>query len=301
MNGYKDYTKEFSKENKILPNNYENKIICGDSLEKMKEMPDNCIDLIFTSPPYNFGMGYDTHDDKVNWKKYFSNLWKIFDECIRVLKYGGRIIVNTQPLFSEYIPSHHIISSGFMERGLIWKAEILWEKNNRNCAYTAWGSWKSPSSPYFKYTWEFLEVFCKGDLKHMGKKEDADITENEFKTWVDAKWSIAPERNMKNYGHPAMFPVELAYRSIKLFSFKNDVILDPFNGVGTTTFTASKTNRRYVGFDISQSYCDIAIKRIKEEEIKNYSSILDKKLSEKENNTKIKEKKSNANLEDLFY
>ena len=177
-NGYKEFTKEFSKKNNQLPNEFIDKIICGDSLEVLRKLPDNCVDLVFTSPPYNFNMDYDEHNDNTNWNEYFEMLFNIFKECIRVLKHGGRIIVNIQPFFSEYIPSHHVISNFFLNEGLIWKCEILWEKNHRNCAYTAWGSWKSPSSPYFKYTWEFLEVFCKGELKHEGDSKMIDITGN---------------------------------------------------------------------------------------------------------------------------
>jgi DNA modification methylase len=180
------------------------------------------------------------------------------------LKYGGRIIVNIQPLFSDYIPSHHIISKYFMDRKLIWKGEILWEKNNYNCKYTAWGSWKSPSNPYLKYTWEFLEVFSKGDLKKEGKKENIDIDGEEFKKWVVAKWSISPERKMDVYDHPAMFPEELVERVFKLFSYEGDIILDPFNGVGTTSAVAKRLNRNYIGIDISEKYCNVAEKRLKE-------------------------------------
>ncbi len=254
----------FSIKNNDIPKAYENKIICGDSLNILKKIPDNCIDLVFTSPPYNFGLDYSDNADDHHWEKYFERLFAIFDETIRVLKYGGRIIINIQPLFSDYIPSHHIISNYFLNKKMIWKGEILWEKNNYNCKYTAWGSWKSPSSPYLKYTWEYLEIFSKGDLKHPGKKENIDITAEEFKKFVIAKWSIAPERKMKNYGHPAMFPENLVYRALKLFSFKNDVILDPFNGVGTTTAVAKKLNRRYIGIDISEKYCAIAKKRTNE-------------------------------------
>ena len=230
-------------------------------MDILKKLPNNCIDLVFTSPPYNFGLEYSNNADDHYWEHYFEKLFKIFDETIRVLKYGGRIIVNIQPLFSDYIPTHHIISNYFISKKMIWKGEIIWEKNNYNCKYTAWGSWKSPSSPYLKYTWEFLEVFSKGDLKHPGKKENIDITEEEFKKYVIAKWSIAPERNMKEYGHPAMFPEKLVEQALKLFSFQNDVILDPFNGVGTTTSVAKKLNRKYLGIDISQEYCNIAQKR----------------------------------------
>ena len=177
-----------------------------------------------------------------------------------------------------------------MDRGLIWKAEILWEKNHRNCAYTAWGSWKNPSGPYFKYTWEFLEVFCKGDIKHRGDSNLADITGNEFKTWVDAKWSIAPERKMQDYGHPAMFPVELAYRALKLFSFQNDVILDPFNGAGTTTLVAERTGRRYLGIDLSLDYCTTAQNRIVSETMKDFSAALDAKLALEGKDKSLKER-----------
>lgn len=253
----------FSKENKTLPNEFMNKIICGDSAVVLKKLPDNCVDLIFTSPPYNFGLEYENHKDGTDWEGYFNKLFSVFNECIRVLKYGGRIIVNVQPLFSDYIPIHHIISDFFMKNKLIWRGEILWEKNNYNCKYTAWGSWKSPSNPYMKYTWEFLEVFCKGDLKKQGDSINADITGDEFKKWVYAKWSIAPERNMKEYGHPAMFPEKLVEQTLKLFSFENDVVLDPFNGLGTTTKVAKELNRKFVGIDISEEYTKKAQERLK--------------------------------------
>ncbi|MEM4177106.1 MAG: site-specific DNA-methyltransferase [Nitrososphaeria archaeon] len=254
----------FTKEVNEVPNEFVNKIICGDSEQVLKKLPANCVDLIFTSPPYNFGLGYDTTEDGIDWNKYFDKLFAIFKECIRVLKFGGRIIVNVQPLFSDYIPIHHIISNFFMQNKLIWKGEIIWDKHNYNCKYTAWGSWKSPSNPYLKYTWEFLEIFCKGDIKHKGSSNESDITGEEFKKWIYAKWDIAPERNMKKYDHPAMFPEELVTRVLKLFSFKNDFILDPFNGVGSTTLVAKKLGRRFLGIDISEKYCKTAEKRIKE-------------------------------------
>lgn len=254
----------FSRKNNELPAQFINKIIWGDSEKVLKELPDNCVDLIFTSPPYNFGLDYENHRDALRWEEYFNKLFAIFQECIRVLKYGGRMIINVQPLFSDYIPIHHIISNFFMKNKLIWKGEILWEKHNYNCKYTAWGSWKSPSNPYLKYTWEFLEIFCKGDLRHKGDKNHIDLTGEEFKKWVYAKWEIAPERNMAKWGHPAMFPEELVKRVLKLFSFENDIVLDPFNGVGTTTKVAKELNRRFLGIDISEEYCQKAERRLRE-------------------------------------
>jgi DNA modification methylase len=258
------YTKgnNFSKTNREIPKEFEDQIICGDSQEILSKLPDNCIDVVVTSPPYNFGLEYASTADDHHWETYFEKLFGIFSECIRVLKYGGRAIINVQPLFSDYIPTHHIISNFFMNKKMIWKGEILWEKNNYNCKYTAWGSWKSPSNPYLKYTWEFLEIFCKGDLKKVGISENADICADDFKKWTVGKWSIAPERNMKEFDHPAMFPEELVQRALQMFSFEKDIILDPFNGAGTTTSVAKKLNRRYLGIDISDKYCKTAQKRI---------------------------------------
>ncbi len=251
-----------SETNNDFPKKYTDKIVVGDSKDVLKNIPDNSVDLIFTSPPYNFGLEYAENQDAHYWEAYFEQLFSVFEECIRVTKYGGRIIVNVQPLFSDYIPSHHLISNFFIQKKLIWKGEVLWEKNNYNCKYTAWGSWKSPSNPYLKYTWEFLEIFCKGEMKKPGSKDDIDINAEEFKKWVVAKWSIAPERKMGEYGHPAMFPEELAERVLKLFSYRGDVVLDPFNGSGTTTTVAARTGRRYLGIDISEEYCKTAERRL---------------------------------------
>ena len=253
----------FSRVDHALPDEYINQIICGDSEEILSRLPDNCIDLIITSPPYNFGLEYSSSGDSTHWEAYLDKLYRVFAQGIRVLKYGGRFIVNVQPLFSDYIPLHHLISSFFMNQKMIWKGEILWEKNNYNCKYTSWGSWKSPSSPYLKYTWEFIEIFCKGSLKKRGNSDDIDISDEEFKSWVVAKWSIGPERRMKEFNHPAMFPEDLVERCLKLFSFQGDIILDPFNGAGTTTAVAARTNRRYLGLDISSEYCERARERLK--------------------------------------
>ena len=263
------YAGVFPKGNVPLPQRFHNVIACADSEEYLGGLPDNCIDLMFTSPPYNFGLEYadaagesQGYNDAEAWQRYFAKLDRIWEQCIRVLKHGGRLVVNIQPLYSDYIPSHHFISNSLTKRGLIWKGEILWEKNNYNCKYTAWGSWKSPSNPYLKYSWEFVEVFCKGSLKLDGDKEGADIAADDFKKWVYGKWSIAPEHKMRAYGHPAMFPEELARRVIQLFSFRGDAVLDPFAGVGTTCLVAKRLGRMWLGVDVSRRYCDAAKKRI---------------------------------------
>lgn len=259
---YEYYKKDFSKTNNELNKKFINKIHCADSLDIIKKFPDNCIDIVLTSPPYNFGINYENTNDVNIWEDYFNKLFNIFRECVRVLKDSGRIIINVQPMFSDYIPTHHLISNFFLKEGLIWKGEIIWEKNNYNCKYCTWGSWKSPSSPYLKYSWEFVEIFCKNSLKKEGDKNNVDIDSEEFKKWVYGKWSIAPERNMKKYKHDAMFPEELVKRLLKLFSYKNDIVLDPFNGAGTTTKVAKQLNRKFIGIDISEEYCKTAEDRL---------------------------------------
>ena len=259
---YEYYKKEFSKTNNELNKKFINKIHSADSLDIIKKFPDNCIDIVLTSPPYNFGINYENTNDVNIWEDYFNKLFNIFRECVRVLKDSGRIIINVQPMFSDYIPTHHLISNFFLKEGLIWKGEIIWEKNNYNCKYCTWGSWKSPSSPYLKYSWEFVEIFCKNSLKKEGDKNNIDIEAEEFKKWVYGKWSVAPERNMKKYKHDAMFPEELVKRLLKLFSYKNDIVLDPFNGAGTTTKVAKQLNRKFIGIDISEEYCKTAEDRL---------------------------------------
>ena len=115
----------FKDEENVIPHTYKNQIICGDSAEVLKNLPDNCVDLVFTSPPYNFGLDYSSNNDAKSWELYFKKLFEVFDQCIRVLKYGGRIIVNVQPLFSDYIPIHHIISDYFVKQKMIWQNIVV--------------------------------------------------------------------------------------------------------------------------------------------------------------------------------
>ncbi|QPB08407.1 DNA methylase [Synechococcus phage S-H9-2] len=238
-----------------------NEIICSDSLVALKEMDDESVDIVLTSPPYNYGMEYDTHDDDGDADEYLEKILAVFVECKRVLKSGGRLIINIQPNYKQYFPTHHKITQRMIAEGMIWRGEIIWLKNNLR-KLTAWGSWKSPSCPYLSYPFEFIEVFSKDTLKHPGNKEDIDITKDEFIKYVNGHWSMAPETKMKDYGHPAMFPEELVERCLKLFSYKGDVVLDPFNGAGTTTYVAHKLGRKYIGIDMSKSYCETAELRI---------------------------------------
>ena len=238
-----------------------NQIICSDALIALKTIERDSIDIILTSPPYNYGMGYDKYQDAENLDDYLKIILNVFVECKRILKPGGRLIINIQPNYKQHFPTHHKITQKMIDVGMIWRGEIVWLKNNIK-KLTAWGSWESPSCPYLSYPFEFIEVFSKDTIKHFGNKEDIDITKDEFIKYVNGHWAITPETAMKEYNHPAMFPEELVERCLKLFSYKNDIVLDPFNGVGTTTFVANKLGRKYIGIDISETYCKVAEERI---------------------------------------
>jgi DNA modification methylase len=255
----------FDKNNIIIPGEYKDKIICGDSLEILKQLPNNCIDLTFTSPPYNFGKDYSEYDDNISNKEYFEILFNILDECVRVTKYGGRIAINISPLWSDFIPVHHFITSHLcLNKKMIYRDEIIWQKNNRNVHYSCWGSYLSSSSPYMKHTHEYILVYAKGNIKHeVNHKTGDDMEKLEFSTWLKTgTWSITGETKMKDYGHPAMYPEELAYRVLKLFSAKGDMVLDPFGGLGTTAVVAKKTGRNYLSIDIDKDYTLKAQERV---------------------------------------
>ena len=115
-----------------------NEIICSDSLVALKEMDDESVDIVLTSPPYNYGMEYDTHNDDGDADKYLEQILAVFVECKRVLKSGGRLIINIQPNYKRYFPTHHKIAQRMIDEGMIWRGEIIWLKNNLR-KLTAWG------------------------------------------------------------------------------------------------------------------------------------------------------------------
>ncbi len=239
---------------------YQNKIINGDVLEVMKKLPENSIHLVITSPPYNVGKNYDSHNDEMNYDEYLDWLNKVWVETSRVLVPGGRFCINIAPTgIKEFIPVHHDFTNQLRKIGMLFRTEIIWYKQTM-LKRTAWGSFKSPSNPHIVPSWEYVLVFSKGQNKLEGNYEDADITREEFMKFSDGMWYIPPERQRK--GHPAPFPEELIYRLIKFYSFKGNTILDMFGGTGTVATVARNTNRNFVHIDLSKEYCKIAERRL---------------------------------------
>ncbi len=230
---------------------------------------DNTIDLVVTSPPYNVNLGdnkynknpYDLYQDNVDHQKYLIWLEDGFQMIYKLLKSGGRVCINIGDGKNGAVPTSADIIY-FMTKRLTYipTAHIYWNKNQVS-PRTAWGSYMSPSSPSFPTPVEHILVFAK-ENKKIQYTGDTDLTKDEFVKWSNALWNIAPERGMRRFGHPAMFPEELPKRLIKMLSWKDAFVVDPFNGAGTTQVAAANLGRSSYGFDISKEYCDIAEKRL---------------------------------------
>ena len=240
-----------------------NKIFCGDAEQVMKEnIKDESVHLIITSPPYNLGIEYDNHDDNRDYQSYLDDLFRVWQECYRVIVNGGRCCINVPNITIN--KKYYSLSSDIVKQmekiGFIMRGDILWYKQVCS-SRTAWGSWKSPSNPNIIQPYEFVLVFCKGTKKLEGNKDDIDITREEFIEYSNGFWHITPETR-KDIKHPCPFPENLVYRLIKFYSYKGNVVLDPFSGSGTTALVAKKTGRQYVAIDKSEEYTQIAIDRL---------------------------------------
>lgn len=237
-------------------------IIYNQSAEHLKE-PDNSVDLIITSPPYNAGIGYDAYDDNQPLVEYRMWLRTIFVECYRVLKVGGRICINVSNIMKKpFNALNSYVIQILEEIGFLLRGEIVWLKvKGNNNGTTAWGSWQSPSNPWLRDSHEFIIIASKMTY-NLQSKGKTDLTAKEFSAWTRCEWSFSPVNTNNKLGHPAPFPEELPRRLIKLYSWLHAVVLDPFCGSGTTCYVAKMLDRQYIGYDISKNYCDTARSRI---------------------------------------
>lgn len=246
-----------------IPTAIENKVICN-SAENMKELPDNSIHLMITSPPYNVTKEYD---DDLSLQEYLNMLKNVFTETYRVLVNGGRACINIANLGRKpYIPLSDYISQMMIAIGYNMRGEIIWNKAASAGSSTAWGSWQSASNPTLRDVHEYILIFSKGEYKRPLTKEEKiykknTISRDNFMAWTKSIWAMNTV-SAKKIGHPAPFPIELPRRLIELLSFTNDIILDPFMGSGTTALAALKLSRKFVGYELEQKYIDLANKRL---------------------------------------
>ena len=232
------------------------------SSETMGELPDNCVHLMVTSPPYNVGKEYD---EDLTVGEYLDLLGKVWKETYRVLVPGGRACINVANLGRKpYIPLSSLICMEMLKIGFLMRGEIIWNKGPGAGVSCAWGSWRSPSNPVLRDTHEYVLVFCKEEFSRRKRKADASsakIPRDDFLELTKSVWTFPPE-SARKIGHPAPFPVTLPSRLIMLYTYPGDVVLDPFIGSGTTAVAAVETGRRYVGYDVSAEYLKIARNRI---------------------------------------
>jgi len=244
-----------------------NEIICSDVLDGLAKVKDDSVHLTFTSPPYNAHVNYLSHDDNLPFDEYVIWLKNTFGEVYRTTVSGGRCAINIDAVKNrddsvEYRRAIYAHVYNFMtDIGWFFRDEICWYKQNIAGNKTCWGSYLSSSSPFIRRNHEYILIFSKDKLRLDGDLEKSDMTAAEFVQYTISTWHIMPDtRKLAN--HPAMFPEELAKRIIKLYSYRGNVVLDPFCGTGTVPYMAKLLCRNYIGIDNCKKYCDHAIERL---------------------------------------
>ncbi len=233
--------------------------IYAHSSEQMTELPDNSVHLLVTSPPYN---AHKSYDEDLTLDEYRALLRRVFAEAYRKLVTGGRACVNIANLGRKpYIPLHSFIIADMIEIGYLMRGEIIWDKGASAGASTAWGSWMSAANPVLRDVHEYILVFSKGSFKRVQSGKENSIDKDSFLAWTKSIWTI-PTTSARKIGHPAPFPEELPHRCIQLYTFKGDIILDPFCGSGTTCMAALQDRRHFIGYETEPAYVTLAERRI---------------------------------------
>lgn len=246
----------FSKENIKL---FHNDFIKADLSEYASK-----VNLLITSPPYNLSIEYGKHDDTLDYEDYLDFTEKWLRKSYELMADDGRICVNIpldknknglKPIYADFVEVAKKI-------GFKYQSTIVWNEQNIS-RRTAWGSWLSASAPYVIAPVEMIVVMYKKQWKRLNKGEST-IERDEFIEWTNGVWTF-PGESKKRIGHPAPFPLELPRRCIRLFSYKDDLILDPFAGSGTTLISAYQEGRKAIGTEIDDNYVNLSIERIEKE------------------------------------
>lgn len=223
------------------------------------------IDLIVTSPPYNVGIEYNSNDDELSYENYLEFSYKWMKNCFLWSNSQARFCLNI-PLDKNKGGNKSVgsdLTKIAQDAGWKYKSTIIWNEGNIS-RRTAWGSWKSASAPVVIAPVELIVILYKDEWKKTNGTKINDVTGDEFKNWTQGVWVFNGE-SKKRIGHPAPFPKELPYRCIKLFSYVDDLIFDPFAGSGTTLIVSEILNRRSIGIEIDKQYYELASDRILKE------------------------------------
>ena len=224
----------------------------------MSEVEDGSVDLVITSPPYNVGIDYGKgrDADKVDLGDYRLLGEESLKEIWRTQKAGSRFCLEIGGSGRNF-PLSWLWQDIAYKQGFNLFAEIILEHRKSN--ETAWGSWLKPDNVFMIPNFHLLYIFYRDTATKRG--DGVDILPEEFKEWTRGRWRIQWERHNK---HPSTFAEELAIRCLKLFGHRSDLVLDPFLGSGTTAWCAKKLNRRCIGYEIEEKYCEIAANRCRQ-------------------------------------
>lgn len=243
-----------------------NILIYKDDILRIISIPNNSVDLIVTSPPYNVDIHYNSNADNLSYEEYLEFTHKWIKKCFDLAKSEGRFLLNI-PLDKNKGGQKSVgadITKIAKDIGWKYHSTIVWNEGNIS-RRTAWGSFMSASAPYVIAPVELILVLYKDSWKKTGGSRENDITKQEFMDWTNGVWTFNGQSKKGAGGHPAPFPIELPRRCIKLFSFIGDTVLDPFLGSGSTLIASSLHGRKGIGIDIDERYCNIAIDRLQKE------------------------------------
>ncbi len=260
------------------PSPIDEPFVHGDA-RHMDRVADGSVALVVTSPPYFAGKQYELELERkgipASYLEYLAMLTEVFAECVRKLEPGGRIAVNVANLGRRPYRSLSADVIRILEHdlGLLLRGELIWQKGEGASSSCAWGSFRSAANPVLRDISERVIVASKGRFdRARSLKQRADeglphestvMTEDFMASTLDV-WAMPPE-SAQRVGHPAPFPVELPEQLIRLYTFRNDLILDPFMGSGSSLVAAARLGRRYIGYDLDATYIDIARRRVEEE------------------------------------
>jgi site-specific DNA-methyltransferase (adenine-specific) len=252
-------------------------LVCADA--RQIQLPDDSVALVVTSPPYFAGKAYEEalgqNGVPATYLDYLQVLRDVFTECKRVLEPGGRIAVNVanlgrQPYRSLSADVIRILQD---DLGLLLRGEVVWVKAQAASGSCAWGSFRSATNPVLRDVTERVVIASKGRFDRAGSQAVRQSRGLPFETWISTDefleatldlWRI-PSESATRVGHPAPFPVELPLRFIDLYTFRGDLVLDPFLGAGATAVAAARRGRRFAGYDTDASYVAIAQERVERE------------------------------------